>query len=158
HGHGDARAADAGHQGQRLRQPDQYGVGDLQVLQLADGHADAVGDQQHDGEDDLRPGDDLHQSQLVGDGVLQQEAGGAGGQGGQQHQAHEPGAGIAAARGQAQGAQCHAGDVAPEIEADGQQGADVAGDVEYQFLAGPEVHRLLQAAEDLPGQDQVRRG
>ena len=159
--HGDARAAGSGNERQHLHEADEHGAGRAQVLDPAHGQSRAVGDQEQNAEPDRGPGDDLHVAQACSHRVLEEveEVSGHDQRDARQHDVEgETGAGSRLPDENPGQPDDDLRDVAPEIQADGEQGADVHRDVEDQAVAlGLLGHLPAGAVEVFPDQHQVAR-
>ncbi len=118
------------------------------MLDAAHGHAEPVGGVEQEAEAQRRPGDDRRVAQQLDGVAVDHDAEGDDRQGGDDQVEGEARAAAAATEDQAPGPGEDQHDVAPEIEGDGEQGADVDGDVDEEALVRP--------AGDRRHQDQVR--
>jgi len=120
------------------------------VLQAPNTHAQAVGQQQHEAEAERRPADQRHAAEPPGDDVLREEPDDHHRHGGEHEVERQAAVGRAPQRRQVAGTNDQAQHVAPEVEQDGAQRADMHRDIDKQALVRP--------VGEPRHQDQVRRG
>ncbi len=136
--HGNARATRAGYERQDLGDADDQGARCGHVIHVSDRHAQSVGEKQDDTEAQHGPTDDFRRAPGIDDVVIggQPARDDNGNRADDQIDCQAAGLGAAAAH-QVQQSGEHLSHVTPEINDDGQQRADVNGDIKGQSLVGP---------------------
>ena len=148
--HGDAGAARARNKRQHLGQADEQSVAAGHVFDAPEGHAEPVGEQQHDAESDHRPTHHLDPAQAREGAALvaiaQEDGTGDDDRNrGDDEVAGKPRGRLGAAPDEVQKGHQHRPQIAPEIDDDGAERADMDSDVDGEALVGPASHQRHEA-------------